>query len=154
MPDVNRSRHRDGGHILFDVRGAAYGCGARFCRRSNDLILHILRKIGLSDLLSAAERGSTTARSSDLNHLAKIVTGCIRIIPRDNSVSFDFAEFTNVALSFIGTSCAVSDVLESMRKVYSIPGNDLLSLVNDGKERIILGELLRKGGELQIIPCL
>jgi hypothetical protein len=118
------------------------------------MTLHIFRKIGMGALIAAAERGSTSVHSSELNHLAEIVTGCIRIAPRDLSVSFDFAEFTTIALSFISTSCAVSDVLESMRKTYSIPGNDLLALCDDSDERALLGELLRKGGDLKVIPSL
>jgi hypothetical protein len=77
-----------------------------------------------------------------------------QLASRDSSVSFDFSEFTTVALSFIGTSCAVSDVIEKMRKTYIVPGNDLLSFMDDGNERAHLGELLRKGGNLEIIPCL
>jgi NACHT domain len=118
------------------------------------LILHIFRKIGIAALISSAERGSTTVLSNDLNHLAAIVTACTKIASRDASVSFDFAEFTTVALNFIGTSCAVSDVIESIRKTYIIPGNDLLALLNDSNERAMLGELLRKGGDLKVIPCL
>jgi hypothetical protein len=117
------------------------------------MVLHIFRKISITSLISSTERGHTTVRSSDLNHLAEIVTKCIRLVPRDSSVSFDFAEFTTLALNFISTSCAASDVLESMRKTYIIPGNDLLILL-DGDERANLSELLEKGGELRVIPCL
>ena len=118
------------------------------------IITHIFRRIGIDALYTAVERGSTSVRSNDLNHLAEIVTRCIKLLSRDASVSFDFSEFTTVALSFIGTSCAVSDVIEKMRKSYIIPGNDLLSLVDDRNERAHLSELLRKGGDLEIIPCL
>jgi hypothetical protein len=71
------------------------------------MILHIFRKIGIGALIAAAERGNTSVHSSELNHLAEIVTACIKVASRDLSVSFDFAEFTTIALSFLGTSCAV-----------------------------------------------
>ena len=118
------------------------------------MILHIFNGIGFDSLVAAVERGSITVRSSDLNHLAEIVTSCIKIVSRDLSVSFDFAEFTTVAVSYFGASCGVSDVIESMRKVYHVPGNDLLSLIKDTGHRAMLGDVLRKGGALKMIPSL
>ena len=118
------------------------------------MIFHIFRKIGIDSLISAAERGETVVRSNELNHLAEIVTASIKITPRDSGVSFDFAEFTNIALRYFGNSCAVSDVIENMRKTYRVPRNDLLSLTEQTNERMLLDELLRKDGDLRIIPSL
>jgi hypothetical protein len=114
------------------------------------LLLHIFQRIGILDLISASERGSTTARSSELNHLAEVTSSCIQL-SRD-TVVFDFAEFTSVALSFISTSCAVSDVMDRVPKTYAIPANDIISLTSDPQERTTLADLLRRQGKLQIIP--
>ena len=50
------------------------------------MIVHIFRRIGIDALYSAAERGSTSVRSNDLNHLAEIVTKCIKLSSRDASL--------------------------------------------------------------------
>jgi transcriptional regulator of met regulon len=118
------------------------------------MLIHIFRRIGLMDLLAEATRGVTTARSKEINHLAEVITRCVRISPRDSRIIFDFAEFTSVMLSFIGMSCAVDDVVESMRKVYSIAGNDLLASIQEPDERGLLADLLRRGGTLEIIASL
>jgi hypothetical protein len=136
--------------LMYEDNLTIVGRGSAVAR----MILHIFSKFGLDTLNLAAERGEAVARSSDLNHLGKIITKCIKITPRVSSVSFDFAEFTTVALSYIGTACAVSDVLETMRKTYVVPGNDLLALLDAGNERALLGELLSKGSDLNIIPSL
>jgi hypothetical protein len=66
------------------------------------MVIHMFRRLGLSDLISAMERGETAARSSDLNHLAEIVTNSIKLT-RGSNVVFDFSGFSSVALNFIGT---------------------------------------------------
>jgi hypothetical protein len=116
------------------------------------IVMHVIRGIGLGDLVTASQsqRGSTTARSSEVNHLAQIMTSCIRR-GRDRSVTFDFAEFSNIALSFIGASCAVSDVIDRMPKSYHVPVNDLLYLTSDAEERSLLSEFLLKEGTVQVI---
>jgi hypothetical protein len=114
------------------------------------VVMHVIHGIGLYDLLSASHRGSTTARSSEVNHLAEIMTSCIRR-GRDRNVTFDFAEFSNVALSFIGASCAVSDVIDRMPNSYVVPVNDLLTLASDSEERSLLSEFLAKEGAVQVI---
>jgi hypothetical protein len=115
-----------------------------------EVVMHVIRGIGLYDLISASQRGSTTARSSEVNHLAEIMTSCIRR-GRDRSVTFDFAEFSTIALSFIGASCAVSDVIDRMPNSYLVPVNDLLILASDAEERSLLSEFLLKEGAVQVI---
>jgi hypothetical protein len=115
-----------------------------------EVVMHVIRGIGLYDLISASERGSTTARSSEVNHLAEIMTSCIRR-GRDRSVTFDFAEFSAIALSFIGASCAVSDVIDRMPNSYLVPVNDLLFLTSDAEERSLLSEFLLKEGAVRVI---
>jgi hypothetical protein len=136
--------------VFYEESGAGLSFGSAIAR----MILHIFRRIGFNDLISAAKRGATTARSKALNHLAEIVTNCIRISPREGFVIVDFTEFTSVALSFIGTSCAVNDVIENMRKLYSVPINDLLASLEDRQERSALAEILHTGGKLQVIASL
>jgi len=136
--------------LMYENSMNIIGRGASAAR----MVFHIFHKIGIESLVTAAERGETVVRSSSLNHLAAIVTQCVKISARDMSVSFDFAEFTNVALSYFSTSCAVTDVIESMRKTYIIPGNDLLVFADQTNERTILGGLLAIGGDLKIIPSL
>jgi hypothetical protein len=116
------------------------------------IVMHVIRGIGLGDLVTASQsqRGSTTARSSEVNHLAQIMTSSIRR-GRDRSVTFDFAEFSNIALSFIGASCAVSDVIDRMPKSYHVPVNDLLYLTSNAEERSLLSEFLLKEGTVQVI---
>jgi hypothetical protein len=84
------------------------------------------------------------------NHLAEIMISCIRR-GRDRSVTFDFAEFSAIALRFIGASCAVSDVIERMPASYLVPVNDLLTLASDAEERSLLSEFLLKEGAVQVI---
>lgn len=115
-----------------------------------EAVIHVFRGIGLDDLISASTRGSTTARSREVNHLAEIVTSCIRR-GRDRSVTFDFAEFSAIALSFVGQSCAVSDVIDRMRKSFRIRDNDMLALTKDAEERALLSEFLSKEGTVQVI---
>jgi NACHT domain-containing protein len=136
--------------LMYEETLTVVGRGSAIAR----MVLHIVRKVGLDSLITAAERGSTTVRSSELNHLAQIVSSCMKIVSRDLSISFDFAEFTNIALNYFGTSCAVADMIETMRKIYNVPLNDLFFLTNDSSERAKLDELLRKGGNLEIIPSL
>jgi hypothetical protein len=69
-----------------------------------------------------------------------------------SNVAFDFAEFTSVTLSFIGTSCAISDVIERIPNSFTIPGNDLLVSIKDLDERALVSELLRHDGLLKVIP--
>jgi hypothetical protein len=114
------------------------------------VVMHVIRGIGLNDLISASVRGSTTARSSEVNHLAEIMTSCIRR-GRDRSVTFDFAEFSAIALRFIGASCAVSDVIDRMPNSYLVPVNDLLSLASGSEERSLLSEFLLKEGAVKVI---
>jgi hypothetical protein len=54
----------------------------------------------------------------------------------------------------IGMSCTVDDVIENMRKAYTIAGNDLVGSFRDQSERSLLAELLRKGSRLEIIAFL
>jgi hypothetical protein len=136
--------------LIYEETMTRVGRGSAIAR----MVLHIFRKVGIDTLISAAVRGNATVRSSELNHLAQIVSSCIKIGFRDLSVSFDFAEFTTIASSYFGTSCAVTDMIETIRKMYNIPGNDLLFLANDNTERSLLSELLSKGGKLTIIPSL
>jgi len=67
-------------------------------------------------------------------------------------VVFDFAEFSSVALSFISTSCAVSDVVDRIPKTYAIPANDVIFLASEPQERAALSDLLRRQGKLRVIP--
>jgi NACHT domain len=115
------------------------------------MIVHIFRRIGLYDLHSAVERGETTARSPDLNHLAEVVTKSIKLT-RGMNVIFDFAEFSSVALNFIGTCCSVRDVIERIPKTFNIPANNLLALAADTSERSLIAELVRREGVIQVIP--
>jgi NACHT domain len=117
------------------------------------MVLHVFRRLGLSDLISAMERGETTARSSDLNHLAEIVTNSIKLM-RGSNVLFDFAGFSSVALNFIGTACAVSDVIERIAKTFNIPDNNLLSLTTDTAERALISDLVRRIGVIRVIPTI
>jgi hypothetical protein len=117
------------------------------------MVLHVLRRLGLSDLISAVERGETTARSSDLNHLAEIVTNSIRLM-RGSNVLFDFSGFSSVALNFIGTSCSVRDVIERIAKTFNIPDNNLLSLTTDTAERALISDLVRREGTIRVIPTI
>ena len=117
------------------------------------MVIHIFRRIGLNDLFSAAERGETTARSSDYNHLAEVVTNSIKFA-RGMNVIFDFSGFCSVALNFIGTSCSVLDVVERIPKIINIPANNLLTLVPDAGERALLADLVRREGGIRIIPTI
>lgn len=117
------------------------------------MVLHVLRRLGLSDLISAVERGETTARSSNLNHLAEIVTNSIRLM-RGSNVLFDFSGFSSVALNFIGTSCSVRDVIERIAKTFNIPDNNLLSLTTDTAERALISDLVRREGTIRVIPTI
>jgi hypothetical protein len=117
------------------------------------MIIHLFRRMGLYDLNSAIGRGETTARSSDLNHLAEVVTHSIRF-SRGTDVIFDFSGFSSVALNFMGTSCSVSDVIERIPKTFNIPDNNLLALAADVDERALLLELMRREGTLRVIPTM
>jgi hypothetical protein len=117
------------------------------------MVIHIFRRLGLSDLISAVERGETTARSSELNHLAEIVTNSIKLT-RGMNVFFDFSGFSSVALNFIGTSCSVRDVIERIPKTFNIPANNLLFLAADTDERILILDLVRHEGVIRVIPTI
>lgn len=117
------------------------------------MVIHIFRRLGLSDLISAAERGETTARSADLNHLAEIVTNSIKLT-RGMNVIFDFSGFSAVALNFIGTSCSVRDVIERIQKTFNIPANNLLFLAAETAERALITDLLRHEGVIRVIPTI
>jgi hypothetical protein len=118
------------------------------------LILHIFEKLGFESLATAVLRGSATVRSAELNHLATIASSCIEILPRSFSVSFDFSEFTALAVKYFGMSCSVSDLIETMATTLSVSSNDLLYLVTDTGYRATLSEILHKGGRLNLIPSL
>ena len=115
-----------------------------------EAVMHVLRGIGWYDLISATKRGSATARSSEVNHLVEIINSCIRR-GRDRNVTFDFAEFCAITLSFIGQTCSVSDVIERMPKSYLVPVNDMLALATDSDERSLLSEFLSTQGTVKII---
>jgi hypothetical protein len=115
------------------------------------MIVHIFRRIGLYDIHSALERGETTARSPDINHLAEVVTNSIKLT-RGMNIIFDFAEFSSVALNFIGTSCSVRDVIERIPKTFNIPTNNLLAIATDSSERSLIAELVRREGVIRVIP--
>jgi hypothetical protein len=115
------------------------------------MIVHIFRRLGLYDLVSAVKRGETTARSSELNHLAEIVTNCIKIAP-GRSVIFDFSSFTSTALNFIGASCSLRDIIAQIPKTFSIPINNLLASTTDTDERTLLSDLVHHEGAIRIIP--
>jgi Restriction endonuclease len=117
------------------------------------MVIHIFRHLGLSDLISAMQRGETTARSAELNHLAEIVTNSIKLT-RGMNVFFDFSGFSSVALNFIGTSCAVRDVIERIPKTFNIPGNNLLFLAADTEERALILDLVRHEGVIRVIPTI
>ena len=117
------------------------------------MVLHIFRRVGFSDLVSALERGETTARSSDLNHLAEIVTNSIRLA-RGSSILFDFSGFSSVALNFIGAACSVRDVIERITKTFNIPDNNLLASTTDATERALVLDLVRREGAIRIIPTI
>ena len=117
------------------------------------MVIHIFRRLGLYDLISAVERGETTARSSDLNHLADIVTNCIKLT-RGMNVIFDVSGLFAIALNFIGMSCSVRDVIERIPKTFSIPANDLLALAKDTEERSLLSDLMRHEGVIHVIPTI
>jgi hypothetical protein len=117
------------------------------------MVIHIFRRLGLYDLISAVERGETTARSSDLNHLADIVTNCIKLT-RGMNVIFDVSGLFAVALNFIGMSCSVRDVIERIPKTFSIPANDLLALAKDTEERSLLSDLMHHEGVIRVIPTI
>lgn len=115
------------------------------------MILHIFRRLGLHDLISAVERGDTVTRSPDLNHLAEVVSNCITLAPGAN-VKFDFSSFSSTALNFIGTSCSVRDVIERIPKVSNIPGNNLVYLTVDVAERALIADLVNHEGAIRVIP--
>jgi hypothetical protein len=117
------------------------------------MVIHIFRRLGLTDLISAEKRGEATAPSSDLNHLAEVVTNSIKFT-RGMNVIFDFSAFSSVALNFIGTSCSVSDVIERIPKTFNIPANNLLALAVDTAERSLLSDLVRHEGVIRIIPSI
>jgi hypothetical protein len=117
------------------------------------MVIHIFRHLGLSDLISAMQRGETTARSAELNHLAEIVTNSIKLT-RGMNVFFDFSGFSSVALNFIGTSCAVRDVIERIPKTFNIPGNNLVFLAADTEERALILDLVRHEGVIRVIPTI
>jgi hypothetical protein len=117
------------------------------------MVIHVFRRLGLSDLISAMERGETVARSSDLNHLAEIVTSSIKLM-RGSNVVFDFSGFSSVALNFIGAACSVRDVTERIAKTFSIPDNNLLALATDGAERTLILDLVRRDGSIRVIPTI
>jgi hypothetical protein len=113
-------------------------------------VIHIFMRLGISQLIGAMERGSASVESSSLNHLAQIVTRCIRL-EGATRVTFDLAEFTAVALSFMRLACVVDDMIETVPQVFSIPNNDLLGSMTDRAERSLLGELLHRRGQINII---
>jgi hypothetical protein len=76
------------------------------------MFVHIFRRVGIADLISACHPGGTNVRSSEVNHLAKVVSQCIQVLGRESRVRFDFAEFIEVAKSFIGHSCVLDDIME------------------------------------------
>jgi hypothetical protein len=113
------------------------------------LVNHLIRRIGIYDLLSAQQRGETTARSHELNHIASIVSTAITIT-HDQNIIFSFPEFTAVALSFIGMSCMVPDYFEKIPKTFTVLRNDLLSIAPE-PERRLTAELLGKPGQLKVL---
>jgi hypothetical protein len=113
------------------------------------MVLHIFRKIGFDILIAARERGQSVVRTSEVNHLATIVSNSISI-GRDRSVVFDFNEFTTAALPYIGTSCAVPDVIDRMASAYRIPENNLLAAAADAAERGLINELLAKEAKFKL----
>lgn len=117
------------------------------------MIIHVFRRLGLHDLITSLERGETTARSSDVNHLAEVVTNAVKLT-RGMDVVFDFAAFSTVALGFIGTSCFVSDVIERLPGTLSVPANDLLAFATDADERSLINDLMRREGIMRVIPTL
>jgi len=114
------------------------------------MILHVLRRVGLVNLNSAAIRGDTTAPSWKVNHLAEVITSCIRFT-RTLDVMFDSAEFSSVALSFIGNS-SVSDVIERLPTAFRIPGNNLMAIATGREERALIADLLRHEGSIKVVP--
>jgi hypothetical protein len=68
-------------------------------------------------------------------------------------MTFNFAEFTSIARSFMETSCVVDDMIEIVQ-VYSVPNNDLLTSVSEHADRSLLGELLRRRGGLDVIASM
>jgi hypothetical protein len=117
------------------------------------MIFNVFRRIGLADLHSAAIRGDITAYSSEVNHFAEVITSCIRFA-RSTDVMFDSAEFSTVALSVIGNSCAVTDVIERIPTTFRIPGNNLLAVAADADERTLIADLLRHEGSVKVIPVM
>jgi hypothetical protein len=69
-------------------------------------------------------------------------------------MTFNFAEFTSIARSFMETSCVVDDMIEIVQKVYSVPNNDLLTSVSEHADRSLLGELLRRRSGLDVIASM
>lgn len=116
-------------------------------------ILHIFRRVGFEVLISARVRGQSDVRTSDVNHLALVISTSIRIAP-DKAVMFDFNEFTTAALPYIGASCAVSDVIDRMPRTFRIPENNLLAAAADAGERGLVIDLLSKATTFKIIPSL
>ncbi|MVT69461.1 NACHT domain-containing protein [Bradyrhizobium pachyrhizi] len=117
------------------------------------MVLHIFRRVGFSDLFSALERGETTARSSNLNHLAEIVTNSIKLT-RGANIVFDLSGFSSVALNFIGAACSVRDVIERIAKTFNVPDNNLLASTTDTAERALVSDLARREGTIRIIPTI
>ena len=113
-------------------------------------LIHIFMRLGISTLIGAAERGSASVESNSLNHLAQIVSRCIRL-ESGSRVTFNYVEFCTIAISFMGMACVVEGMVGAVPKVFSVPNNDLLFSVTEQSERSLLGELLRHRGQLNII---
>jgi hypothetical protein len=135
---------------LFYEQGAANPLSGSPVAR---VLVHIFTRLGISSLIGAMDRGSVTAESSSLNHLAQIVSSCIRLEGGDR-VTISFGEFTVVAASFIRMACVVDDMIEAVPKIFSAPNNDLLQSTTDHAARALLGELLRKRGRIKVIPSI
>jgi hypothetical protein len=116
-------------------------------------MLQILRKIGYEVLFTARARGQTDARTSDANHLAFVISNAIRI-SRDRAILFDFNEFSTSALHYMGTSCAVPDLVDRMPSTFRIPENNLIAAAAEPSERTFIIDLMSQATGFKIIATM
>jgi hypothetical protein len=119
----------------------------------NQALLAILHKVGFDDLENAVHRGGVaTSSNKNAAPYIMILNNCVRILPRDEQVLFDFNAVLEIATKYIGRSCIIDDVIPNMRTLINLESRRILAGASEKQEKKQLKLILLRGANLNIVP--
>jgi hypothetical protein len=119
----------------------------------NQTLMHVMRRVGLEDIDRAIGRGGTaTSSNRSASAYIPIFNNCIRILPRDKQVLFDFNAVLDFSSRYIGRASVIDDFIPNMKTLFNLDSRRIFSSVTDKDEKKLLDNILFRGTNLNIIP--